>query len=126
MTERHVLTGERRNRWGIVRSLLVFQYKLLIDAFKDLLLSPLAFAAALVDIIRAEPASRMLFPEVMRLGRRAERAINLFGRSAEDDTWTVDRLVEGLESGLRQRYMTGEDDKGEQGADGKGRTGGDR
>lgn len=126
MADRQIPADEPRNRWAIVRSLLVFQYKLLIDAFKDLLLSPLAFAAALVDIIRPEPVSRMLFPEVMKLGRRAERAINLFGHPAEGDAWTVDRLVEDLESGLRRRYMTGEGDKGEGGADRKDPTGGDR
>ncbi|MDH3915185.1 MAG: hypothetical protein OES37_03425, partial [Chromatiales bacterium] len=49
-------------RRQIVRSVFVFQYKLFIDAAKDLLLSPLSLAAGLVDLIRPAPPSRMLFP----------------------------------------------------------------
>lgn len=91
------------SRWRIFRRLLVFQYKLFIDAAKDFLLSPLAFAAALADIIRPGPPSRMLFPALMRLGCRAEEAINLFDRPAEEGQWTVDRLVDGVESTVLRR-----------------------
>jgi len=95
---------EPYTRWQIFRKLLVFQYKLLIDAAKDFLLSPAALVAALVDMLHPGPPSRMLFPELMKLGRRAEEAINLFGRPVQDEEWTVDRLVDGVESTLRQRY----------------------
>ena len=47
----------------------------------------------------------MLFSELMRLGKRAERAINLFGVPPTEDEWTVDRLVDSVESTLRQRYL---------------------
>ncbi len=91
-------------RWQIFRKLLVFQYKLLIDAAKDFLLSPLAIIAAAVDLIHPGPSSRMLFPELMRLGRRAEDAINLFGRPVAEMEWTLDRVVDGVESSLRRRH----------------------
>ena len=92
------------SRWQIVRALVVFQFKLLIDAGKDFLLSPLSFIAALIDLFRPAPPSRMLFPEVLRMGRRAEHAINLFGRKTRGGSWTVDRWVDDVESGLRERY----------------------
>jgi hypothetical protein len=104
MKHERVHPEDTPGRWQIFRQLLVFQYKLLIDAAKDFLLSPLALAAALVDMTRLGPRSQMLFPALMRLGRRAERAINLFGRRPEDDEWTVDRMVDGVETRIRRRY----------------------
>ncbi|MGD1977311.1 MAG: hypothetical protein PVH13_03200 [Gammaproteobacteria bacterium] len=108
MEPQNVAGEETPTRWQIFRSLLVFQYKLLIDATKDFLLSPLALAAALVDIVRPTPSSRMLFPALMRLGRKAERAINLFGRGANEGEWTVDRLVDTVETSIRQHYQPGD------------------
>jgi hypothetical protein len=108
MASQNVAGEESPTRWQIFRSLLVFQYKLLIDATKDFLLSPLALAAALVDIIRPRPSSRMLFPALMRLGRKAERAINLFGRGADEGEWTVDRLVDTMETSIRRHYQPGD------------------
>jgi hypothetical protein len=108
MEPQNVAAEETPTRWQIFRSLLVFQYKLLIDATKDFLLSPLALAAALVDIVRPAPSSRMLFPALMRLGRKAERAINLFGRGTNEGGWTVDRLVDSVETSIRQHYQPGD------------------
>jgi len=102
------------SRWQIFRGLLVFQYKLLIDATKDFLLSPLSLGAALVDLFRPGPPSRMLFPALMALGRKAERAINLFGRRPEEGEWTVDRLVDDLEASLQQRRGSAKKSDGEQ------------
>lgn len=104
MNRKEVVGEKAPTRWQIFRTLLVFQYKLLIDATKDFLLSPLSLAAALIDIIRPAPPSRMLFPELMRLGKKAERAINLFGRRPDEGEWTVDRLVDTMEHSIRQRY----------------------
>jgi hypothetical protein len=114
MKQERVHPEDTPGRWQIFRRLLIFQYKLLIDAAKDFLLSPLALAAALVDMTRLGPRSEMLFPALMRLGRRAERAINLFGRRQEDDEWTVDRLVDGVETSIRRRYGSSDALKEEQ------------
>jgi hypothetical protein len=108
MEPQNVAGEETPTRWQIFRSLIVFQYKLLIDATKDFLLSPLALAAALVDLVRPAPSSRMLFPALMRLGRKAERAINLFGRGENEGEWTVDRLVDTVETSIRQHYQPGD------------------
>ncbi len=104
MTQQQIGSEEPYTRWQIFRKLLVFQYKLLIDAAKDFMLSPLAMVAAFVDILHPGPPSRMLFPGLMKLGRRAEEAINLFGQPVGEEEWTVDRLVDGVESSIRQRY----------------------
>ncbi len=108
MEPQKIAGEEPPTRWQIFRSLLVFQYKLLIDATKDFLLSPLALAAAFVDILRPTPPSRMLFPALMRLGKKAERAINLFGHATEEGEWTVDRVVDSVETSIRKRYQPGD------------------
>ena len=100
-------------RGQIVRTVLVFQYKLRIDAAKDVLLSPLSLAAGVIDLIRPTSRSRMLFPALMRQGQRAERAINLFGREQQTSEWTVDHLMEQMEEHLRTRYLGGEDKSSE-------------
>ncbi len=96
---------EKLTRWQIFRQLAVFQYKLLIDAAKDFLLSPLSIVAALIDMGRPRPRSKMLFTRLMRQGRRAERAINLFDKRVRESEWTVDRLVDSLEDTLRDQYL---------------------
>jgi hypothetical protein len=104
LTQQQIGPEDPHTRWQIFRRLLVFQYKLLVDAVKDFLLSPLAMIAAFIDILHPGPSSRMLFPALMKLGHRAEEAINLFGRPVKDEEWTVDRLVDSVESSIRHRY----------------------
>ena len=96
---------ETLTRWQIFRQLAVFQYKLLIDAAKDFLLSPLSIIAAFIDMGRPKPRSEMMFTRLMRQGRRAERAINLFDKRVRESEWTVDRLVDSLEDTLRDQYL---------------------
>ena len=96
---------ETPTRWQIFRRMAVFQYKLLIDAAKDFLLSPLSIIAALIDMANPRPQSQMMFTRLMRQGRRAERAINLFGKPVRESEWTVDRLVDSLEDTLRDQYL---------------------
>ena len=96
---------ETPTRWQIFRRLAVFQYKLLIDAAKDFLLSPLSIIVALIDMARPRPRSEMMFTRLMRQGQRAERAINLFGKRVGESEWTVDRLVDSLEDTLREQYL---------------------
>lgn len=96
---------EPPTRWQIFRRLVVFQYKLLIDAAKDFLLSPVSIIAAVIDMVNPRPPSKMMFTRLMRQGRRAERAINLFGKRVKESEWTVDRLVDSLEDTLRDQYM---------------------
>lgn len=96
---------EPPTRWQIFRRLAVFQYKLLIDAAKDFLLSPVSIIAAVMDMVKPRPPSEMMFTRLMQQGRRAERAINLFGKRVKESEWTVDRLVDSLEDTLRDQYM---------------------
>ncbi len=72
------MTRTTRTRWVILRDLLIFQVKLLLDGAKDILLSPLSLAAAILDILF--PASRPghRFYAVMRMGEKYDRWLSLF------------------------------------------------
>ena len=97
----------RLRRRALLREAVVFQGKLLVDALKDLVLSPLSLIAVVFDL--AEPPRRGTgrFAGVMEIGRGLERRIDLFGRAGrgepQDAEWTVDDLVTNFESSLREQ-----------------------
>ena len=79
--------------------MLVFQLKLGIDALRDVALMPISLVAAVVDLAKGgdQPKS---FYEVVRLGRRSERWINLFGAvepPEEGELPSLDSLVGEVE-----------------------------
>jgi len=102
---------ERLRRRALLREVAVFQGKLLVDALKDLLLSPLSLVAGFLDILTATPRRASRFGAVMKAGRGFERRLNLFGDphnvSPGDPGWTVDDLVAGFETTLRQQSAAG-------------------
>jgi hypothetical protein len=112
MTDHSESQGTRREQVGrlrrraLLREAVVFQGKLLVDALKDLVLSPLSLIAVVFDL--AEPPRRGTgrFAGVMQIGRGLERRIDLFGRAGQaepkDAEWTVDDLVARFESSLRE------------------------
>ena len=63
------------NRWTLIRDTAVFQVKLLFDGFRDLLLVPVSLIAAFISLFSGSSE----FYDLLRLGRRSERWINLFG-----------------------------------------------
>ena len=63
----------RPSRWGMLRDLVVFQGKLLVDGLRDAVLLPVSLIAGLVDLAvgGAHPGER--FYPVVAWGRRSER-----------------------------------------------------
>lgn len=110
-------------RRQLVKDVLVFQVKLVVDGFRDLLLVPLSVGAGLMSLMqRGRPGPQ--FYRLLRLGRRSERWINLFAaagseREAADgraDTAApsrtpmpadIDELVNRVESFIVEEYKTG-------------------
>lgn len=92
----------RRSRY--LRDVLIFQGKLLLDAFKDVLLGPASLIAAVVDLARPAPRSRLLFYRVLGYGKDAEHAIDLFSAVSRGrdggDRWTVDDMITQVETRL--------------------------
>ena len=63
------------NRWTLIRDVAVFQVKVIFDGFRDLLLVPISLVSGLISLISGGSE----FYDLLRLGRRSERWINLFG-----------------------------------------------
>lgn len=72
-------TPDSASRRQIARDLLVFQVKLWIEGFKDIVLVPLSLGAAVIDLILGRAGRRGSLHALMRTGVRFERWINLYG-----------------------------------------------
>lgn len=117
--DRQRLDTLRRRR--LFRDLVAFQVKLLVDALKDLFLSPVALVAALMDFLGPQPRPSMRFYQVLDFGRRLEARIDLFGvrgrGRGERPDWTVDEMLQRVESRLMDHQAMskkgpGADDEG--------------
>ena len=84
-----------------LRHLLVFQVKLLADAFRDLLMSPVSVLVFILDTLRKPKLEDSLYLRLMLLGRRSDRMINLFDEHRDAGEFTIDRAVDELEDLLR-------------------------
>ena len=80
-----------------LRHLLIFQVKLGADALRDLLMSPVSVLVFVVDVIRKPTLEDSLYLRLMLLGRKSDRAINLFDEHKDAGHFTVDQAVEELE-----------------------------
>lgn len=88
---------ERYDRWELIRDVLVFQGKLLLDGLRDVVLAPAALVVGILAIVATNRTTERLFFDVLRLGIRLDSWINLFGaldrrrRRQELGIDTVDR-----------------------------------
>lgn len=84
--------------WPQFRRFLIFQVKLYIDALRDFVLSFLSFWAFLLDVITQSHGKGSHFERVLKLGRRSERAINLFEQyDPEQQEKGVDAMIRRME-----------------------------
>ena len=102
MSEQRVDTMERL--WPQLRKFLVFQLKLYIDAFRDILLSALALGAFIIDLIKQNEGPDSYFEKVLRFGRRTERSINLFNQfdAHERGDRSVDNIIDEVEERFKR------------------------
>jgi hypothetical protein len=73
VVERH------KSRASLLWAVFVFQAKLVVDGFRDLILVPVSLVAALLGLLAGGNEPDKYFHKVLRLGRRSEIWINLFG-----------------------------------------------
>lgn len=98
--------GDRR--WILIRDLIQFQLKLILDGVRDLLLLPISLVAGLGGLILNPSEPDRYFRAVMGAGRRSERWINLFGQQPrEDEDASVDQLFEQIETRLKAQADKG-------------------
>lgn len=82
-----------------------------MDGFRDLLLSPLSFVAALSDLISGNRGNDANFYSLLRAGRRTDEWIDLFGAARRVDGQAseteLDRALDKLEQELAASYRDG-------------------
>jgi len=101
------------DRWTLIRDVALFQLKLVMDGARDLMLVPASLLAALVALLKSDPTPGTEFYDLLRLGRRSERWINLFaaadrvhGPQREDAApkdGDIDQIADTIET-----YVVGE------------------
>jgi hypothetical protein len=77
-----------RTKWVLIRDLIIFQIKLVLDGMKDIVLSPVSFAAAAADILFPGRRAGHRFYAVMAVGEKFDRWLNLFGAARVADART--------------------------------------
>lgn len=105
------------DRWTLIRDVAVFQVKLVFDGFRDLLLLPISLIAGLVSLVNGGGKPSSEFYDLLKVGRRSERWINLFGAAShlhgpqiEEDKFPVedvDEMVSRVESFVVDEYRRG-------------------
>jgi hypothetical protein len=104
---------EAPNRWEFLRDVLVFQVKLLLDAVRDLVLSPVSIAAGVIDLISGDEPPGRHFYRLVAFGGRTDTWINLFGMPGRpeepdgDESVTIDSLVAQVERLMVDQYERG-------------------
>lgn len=105
------------DRWTLIRDIVVFQFKLLCDGLRDLLLVPVSLVVGIGSVIKGGEQQGSEFYDLLRLGRRSERWINLFGAAenyhgplADDDRFNakdIDEMVAHVENFIIDEYSKG-------------------
>jgi hypothetical protein len=72
------MTDKPASRWSTFKKLVIFQIKLAFDAVRDLLLSPISFACAFIDILKNNPDEQSYFKKLMVFGGKTDLWLNLF------------------------------------------------
>jgi hypothetical protein len=70
--------------WQVFRDLLAFQFKLALDAMRDLLLSPISVIAVIAGLVSRQDNPGKHFYDLLRVGHKSDRWINLFGTADSD------------------------------------------
>ncbi len=103
------LTPLRHSTRGrLLRRLVMFQFKLMADGIRDVVMSPLSLAAGAIGILAARNPE-LFFDRLMHFGRDTDRWINLFDEhdAASGRRPTLDSVAEGIEDAIRRDYANG-------------------
>lgn len=86
--ERHVSRLELT--WDVV----VFQFKLVFDGIRDILLVPLSILSGILGLVAGGDEPDRYFKRVLRFGRKTEAWLNLFGHRRHGET--SDKMIRPL------------------------------
>ena len=98
-------------RFTLIRETATLQLKLIADGFRDAILIPISLIAALIGLLRGGEDCDREFHRVIKLGRRSERWINLFGHqrplAASHPAGSMDKILNQVESIVMDQYKKG-------------------
>ena len=98
-------------RLALVREAAVLQITLLVDGLRDALLIPLSLVATVIGLFRGGSDCDREFRRVVKLGRRSERWINLFGHQRPlgktGVAGSMDNILEQVETVVVGQYHKG-------------------
>ncbi|MGD2128798.1 MAG: hypothetical protein PVJ33_05770 [Lysobacterales bacterium] len=101
----------RSPRTILLRDAAVFQLKLVADGLRDAILIPLSLVAALIGVLRGGEDCAREYHRVIKMGRRSERWINLFGQERplgrKHPAGSMDTILETVESAVTEQYRKG-------------------
>ena len=109
--------GNAVDREMLIRDVAVLQVKLIVDGLRDFILVPVSLVSGLISLFRMGDPAGTEFYQLLRLGRKSERWINLFGAAdhvvlpdSEEGPFPdadIDELVGRLESFVVEEYREG-------------------
>ncbi len=95
-------------RVKLIREAAVLQIKLLADGLRDAALIPVSLVAALIGLLRGGDEPDREYRRVIKLGRRSERWINLFGcqrpLGKSHPIGSMDDVLSQMESAMIKHY----------------------
>jgi hypothetical protein len=98
-------------RFALIRESAILQLKLFADGFRDALLIPVSLFATLAGLVRGGEDCDREFRSVIKLGRRSERWINLFGHqrplASSHPAGSMDKILSQVESVVMDQYRKG-------------------
>ena len=97
----------------LVRDLLIFQLKLVLDGLKGVVLFQVSLFAALFDLLFGRPGRPLVFYNVLRLSERIDLWLNLYGASknaefVEDGLFGASRAGDDTMLGKLEEYVKNE------------------
>jgi len=101
----------RSSRVELIRESAVLQLKLLADGLRDAALIPVSLLATLVGLVRGGDEPDREYRKVIKLGRRSERWINLFGQQRplgkSHPAGSLDTILGQVEEVVKEQYKKG-------------------
>ncbi len=95
-------------RWELMRDVLKFQVKLVIDGLRDVRMSPISLVAAVAGLLLEPKHPGRYFQRTLDFGRDTEVWINLFDRiPPENEDLGIDEMFGHLETRLIEQCQRG-------------------
>lgn len=108
--------AQKERRWQLIRDVLVFQVKMIVEGLRDVLLVPATLLAAAFGVFLGGERPERMFHDVLRAGHRFDTWLNLFGPTgqrpppqelASGEDPTIDQYFERIEEKLVEQHGRG-------------------